>query len=118
MIGTCSWAVPGRDWDLGFVGLAATAIANFQKFWKVFQPSRKSRLRYYKLSGERELLGDGRGSKGESQAGGDPGAGFWTPGGPGRPPSLGKRRLAGDEIPFWCLKSCHVEKSRYSRRGL
>lgn len=100
------------------MGLAATAIANFQNFWKVFQPSRKSRLRYYKFSGELELSGDGRGCKGESQAGGDPGADLWMPGGPERQPSLGKRRLAGDEILFWCLKSCHVEKSRYILCGL
>lgn len=30
-----------RDWDLGFVGLAATTITNFQNFWEVFQPIRK-----------------------------------------------------------------------------
>lgn len=40
------------DWDLGFVGLAATTITNFQNFWKPFQPSRKARLWYYNFSAE------------------------------------------------------------------
>lgn len=78
-----------RDWDLGFVGLAATTITNLQNFWKVFQPGRKAGLWYYNYSVEQEFVGDRRGSKGESQAGGDPGAGLCRPGRPGRASSLG-----------------------------
>lgn len=39
-----------KDWDLGFVGLAAMTVTNFQNFWKVFQPSRKAGLRCYNFS--------------------------------------------------------------------
>lgn len=41
-----------RDWDLGFVGLAAMTITNFQNFWKVFQRSRKAELWCYSYSAE------------------------------------------------------------------
>lgn len=81
-----------RDWNLGFVGLAATTITNFQNVWKVFHPSRKAGLWYYKYSAKQELLGYRRGSLGESQAGGDPGAGLWRPGRPGRASSLGEEK--------------------------
>lgn len=87
-----------RDWDLGFVGLAATTITNLQTFWKVFRPGRKAGLWYYNYSAEQEFLGDRRRSEGESQAGGDPGAGLWRP---GRASSLGfqgnKSPLLGSE---------------------
>lgn len=41
-----------RDWDLGFVGLAAMTITDFQNFWKVFQRSRKAELWCYNYSAE------------------------------------------------------------------
>lgn len=43
-----------KDWDLGFVGLAAMTVTNFQNFWKVFQPSGKAGLWYYDFSAERK----------------------------------------------------------------
>lgn len=43
-----------KDWNLGFVGLAAMTVTNFQNFWKVFQPSGKAGLWYYDFSAKRK----------------------------------------------------------------
>ena len=104
-----------RDWDLGFVGLAAMTITNFQNFWKVFQRSRKAELWCYNYSAEWEFLGDGRGSRGESQAGGDPGAGPWKAWEAWKGIiSWAEKGCWGMKFPFWCLTGCQVGKGGHS----
>jgi hypothetical protein len=93
-----------RDWNLGFVGLAAKAITNFWNVWKALLPSRKTRLRCYNCSAEQELLDNRRGLEARDK----------TARGPAPKGTMSWRRedLEWRKVLFSCPKGCHVEKGR------